>query len=274
MKETSLQRRLMQLFISYAHESIANVRQTVEILTAGGHTVWFDDQLLPGQDWKRQLGESIARCDALVYAMTRETVTSEWCEWELATAVRLEKAVIPVLLEPGISVPDSLRRLQYSDFTQGATPIAVAKLMGALAIMQKIPVAESPARPADPKGIPSRAWEKHWTSILMNQVHQPQNEAEELIAMFAANLWRGYEALGGRMLLTNQRVLFEAHKLNFQTTPVAIPLSAIETVVPSLTFGILQNGITIRCYSGKEYKFVVWDRKRIISIIEECRIRI
>jgi hypothetical protein len=268
-----IQRRLMQLFISYARENIAKVRETVEILTAGGHTVWFDDQLLPGQDWKRQLGESIARCDAFVYVMTREAVTSEWCEWELATAVRLEKALIPVLLETGISVPDSLRRLQYADFTQGTTPIAVAKLMGALAIMQKIPVAESPALPADPKGIPSRAW-KHWTNILMAQVHQPQNQAEELIAKFAANLWRGNEAVGGRMLLTNQRVLFEAHKMNVQTTPVAIPLSAIKTVVPSVTFGIVPNGVTIRCDSGEEYQFVVWDRKRIISKIEECRSRI
>jgi GRAM domain-containing protein len=107
----------------------------------------------------------------------------------------------------------------------------------------------------------------------MNQVYQPQNEGEKLIGTFRANLWRGFEAVGGRLVLTNQRVLFEAHNFNFQTTPVAIPLSAIETVAPSLTFGIIPNGLTIHC-SDKTYKFVVSGRNRIISKLQECGIRI
>lgn len=101
----------MQLFISYAHESMEKVRETVEILTAGGHAVWFDEQLLPGQDWKRELGEEISRCQAFIYAMTSEALSSEWCQWELATATRLEKAVVPVLLEDRLAVPQGLRRL-------------------------------------------------------------------------------------------------------------------------------------------------------------------
>jgi len=266
----------MQLFISYGHESLAKVREIAEILTAGGHAVWFDNQLLPGQDWKGELGAAIARCDACVYVMTTEAVTSEWCEWELATAVRLEKAVIPILLEPGIAFPDSMRRLQYADFTQGATPIAVAKLIGALSTMRKIPVAESPPLPHDPKGIPSRAWEsvKHWTDTIITQVHQPQNGTEELVDKFGANLWQGAEAVGGRIILTNQRLLFEAHKMNLQTAPVAVSLSAIESIIPSNTLGIVPNGMTIRCDSGEEYRFVVWGRKRIVSLIEEYRSRL
>jgi len=266
----------MQLFISYAHESIDTVRQTVDVLTAGGHAAWFDDQLLPGQDWKRALGEAIARSDIFVYAITTEAVNSEWCDWELATAVHLEKAIIPVLLEPGVSVPVSLKRLQYADFSQGITPVGVAKLMRALGGMQKIPVAESPPLPADPKGIPSRAWEcvKHWTDAVVTPIHQPHNESEELIEKFAANLMRGIESVGGRMILTNQRVLFEAHKFNVQSAPLAIPLSEIESVVPSMTLGIVPNGMTIRCNSGREYRFVVWGRKRIISIIERERKRV
>jgi hypothetical protein len=266
----------MQLFICYAHESIEKVRETVEILTAGGHAVWFDEQLLPGQDWKRELGKAIARCLAFVYAITSEALSSEWCQWELTTAIRLEKAVIPVLLEPHISIPNSLRQLQYADFATGATPIAVAKLMAALAIMQKLPIADSPPLPADPKGIPSRAWEsvKHWTDAIVPQVYQPQNEAEELIDKFAANLMRGVEGVGGRMILTNQRILFETHEINLQTTPLAIPLSAIQSVVPSNIVGIVPTGITIRCSSGEEYRFVVWGRERIISKIEDARGRI
>lgn len=266
----------MQLFISYAHESIDKIRQTVEVLTAGGHAAWFDDQLLPGQDWKQALGDEIARSDVLVYAITQETVSSEWCDWELVTAVRLEKAVIPVLLESGVSVPGALKRLQYVDFSQGMTPVEVAKLMRALGGMQKVPVAESPPLPADPQGIPSRAWEsvKHWTDAVVTPVYQPQDESEELIGKFTANFMQGVGGVAGRIILSNQRVLFEAHKINVQSARLEIPLSAIESIVPSKTFGIVPNGLTIRCHSGEEYQFVVWGRKQIISKIEGCRKRV
>ena len=107
----------------------------------------------------------------------------------------------------------------------------------------------------------------------MKQVYQPQNEGEELIGTFGANLWRGFEAVGGRMILTNQRVLFEAHNFNVQTAPVAIQLSAIDTVAPSLTLGIIPNGLTIHS-AGKEYKFVVSGRARIIAKLQECGVRV
>ncbi len=89
----------MQLFISDAHQSIDSIRPIVEVLTAGGHFAWFDDQLLPGQDWKIELRAAIERSDALVFAMTPISVSSEWCRWELAVAAEAKKAVIPLLLE-------------------------------------------------------------------------------------------------------------------------------------------------------------------------------
>jgi len=264
----------MQLFISYAREDIEDVRDTVEILAAGGHAVWFDEQLLPGQDWKQELARAIERCQAFVYAVTRHALGSEWCEWELATAARLEKAVIPVLLEGGVAMPDTLQRLQYADFSSGQTPVAVARLMAALTAMQKLPLADSPTAPSDPKGLPSRAWgesAKHWTDIVVPEVHRPQDESEEIIGKFTANLIRGIEGVGGRMILTNQRLLFEAHRINVQTAPLAIPLASIQEVAATAALGIVPTGITIRCIGGEEHQFVAWGRKRIIAKIEEAR---
>src|SRR5215211_3195119 len=173
----------MELFTSYAQENYAEARELVDILVAGGNTVWFDDQLLPGQDWKQELGQEIADCDAFVYALSQAAVTSEWCQWEFATAVRLQKAIIPVLLEPDLALPSPLARLQYADFTQGTTPIEVAKLMGALLFLQKVPLVQSPDLPDDPKGVPSRAWASvgHWTDMIVKPSHEPQNETEEIL---------------------------------------------------------------------------------------------
>lgn len=144
----------MQIFISYAHASIQKVSKIVEVLTAGGHTACFDNQLLPGQDWKKELHEKITSCDAFVFAITNDALASEWCAWELSTAVHLEKVIIPILLEPEVSIPAELKRLQYTDFSQNMPPLEVAKMMHSLNSLQKIPASESPPLPRNPKGLP------------------------------------------------------------------------------------------------------------------------
>jgi TIR domain/GRAM domain len=263
----------MRLFVSYAHENTAAARQLADILTAGGHSVSFDQQLLPGQDWKRELGEQISGCEAFVYALTQAAMMSEWCQWEFATAVRLQKSVIPVLLEAGVVMPDSLRRLQYADLTQGATPVAVAKLMLALMSLQKVPAPESPPIPADPTGVPSRAWGsiRQLTAAIFTPLHKPRNEAEEILGKFSADLLRGVVFASGHIILTNQRLLFEAHPFNVQWGQLAIQLDDIREVTASNTYGILPNGMTVHCRSGERYRFVVWGRKRIIGIIQQHR---
>lgn len=265
----------MQLFISYARESIEDVRDTVEILRAGGHSVWFDERLLPGQDWKEELGKAIDGCEAFVFALTHDSVGSDWCAWELATAASLDKAVIPVLLEPGVDIPPSVEQLQCADFTTGEKAIAVAKLMAALAAMQKIPADRSPEVPAHPQGAPSRAWEdaEHWTDALVPEVYQPKDDAEEVVDKFAANLMRGIEGVGGRMILTTQRILFEPHRINAQTDPLEVPLASIEEVGPTDMLGFVPTGISVRVRGGEEHRFVVWGRKRIIAKIEAARDR-
>jgi hypothetical protein len=261
----------MRLFITYAHEDLGVVRGIAEVLAAGGHSIWFDEQLLPGQDWRRDLGSQIAASDAFVYALTQAAVESEWCKWEFASAVHSGKPVIPVLLSREVALPESLKRLQYADFTQGATGMAVAKLLGALHWFQRVASADAPIPPEEPNGIPSRAWEsaKHWTDKIVTPRYAPQNQAEDVLGKFGANLFRGVEAVGGRIILTTQRLLFESHGLNIQNEPLAIRLNEIVGVTTCNTLGVVPNGMTVRCKSGEHYQFVLWGRKRAINLIKQ-----
>ncbi len=148
----------MKLFISYAHVDKWQVKQLVEILRDAGHDPWFDNKLLPGQDWKHVLRSSIEDCDIFVYALTPESVASEWCQWEFATAVELGKSIIPILIQPKTPIPEAISRYQYADFSEGMTPQAVAKLMGGLThIAISIPAKDAPPAPTNPVGKPSRA---------------------------------------------------------------------------------------------------------------------
>lgn len=92
-------------------------------------------------------------------------------------------------------------------------------------------------------------------------------QSEESLADVGANLFRGIEGVGGRLRITSRRVLFEPHAFNLQKVPAEILLSNIEDVAERNTLGLIPNGILIRTKDGVEYKFVVWDRARLIGII-------
>ncbi|MDX1994031.1 MAG: toll/interleukin-1 receptor domain-containing protein, partial [bacterium] len=141
----------MKLFISYAHVDVYQVRQLVDLLRAGGHETWFDHSLIVGQDWKQQLYDAIKSCEGFVYALTPESVASEWCQWEFGQAVEMGKPIFPVLMQARTQLPDTLNRFQYADFTEGPTPQGIAKLMGGLNAIRISP--KEIHTPENPKGV-------------------------------------------------------------------------------------------------------------------------
>ncbi|MCD4686861.1 MAG: SUMF1/EgtB/PvdO family nonheme iron enzyme [Anaerolineae bacterium] len=145
------------VFISYARVDIARVREIVDIVRAAGYDPWFDHALLPGQHWKRELLRAIRACDLFLYALSPESVASEWCQWEFGKAVELRKPVVPVLLQRNTSLETPLSELQYADFCDGATGMAVARLTGGLRLAEIIAPDDAPPAPENPQGTPARA---------------------------------------------------------------------------------------------------------------------
>ncbi len=94
-------------------------------------------------------------------------------------------------------------------------------------------------------------------------------EDEKMIATVNANLVRGIEGVGGRIRITNKRLLFESHRVNVQDRPEAIMLNQIaEIKKKNLLFGIVSTGMVIRLKNGKEYTFVVQKREELIQLIQ------
>ncbi len=155
----------MRLFISYAHIDLPQIKRLAAVLSENDHDPWFDKQLIAGHPWQGQLREQIAACDVFVYALTAESVASEWCQWEFVTAVRLDKPIIPVLLEKDVALPIALGELQYVDFSGGFRQAAIAKFLeGVEAVGGETPEVGGflspenvPSEPQQPMGEPSRA---------------------------------------------------------------------------------------------------------------------
>jgi hypothetical protein len=98
-------------------------------------------------------------------------------------------------------------------------------------------------------------------------------EGEQILADVGANLFRGIEGVGGRLLVTNRRLLFRAHAINLQTMPAEIPIDQIAEVSPQNSLGIIPNGMVVTLDSGVQYKFVVWGRDRLMQLIREHMVR-
>ncbi|OWR29846.1 hypothetical protein CDO73_12220 [Saccharibacillus sp. O23] len=86
-----------------------------------------------------------------------------------------------------------------------------------------------------------------------------------------ANLFRGMEGVGGKIDITNERVIFKAHSLNFQREPLEIRISEIQHVGKRSTWGIIPNGMEIATRKGETYKFVLYNRGNVIKTINELR---
>lgn len=80
----------------------------------------------------------------------------------------------------------------------------------------------------------------------------------------AASMQRGLETVGGRLFLTDRRLVFSSHAFNIQTGPTDIPLQTIRSATPCWTrfLGLIPlapNSLSVQT-DDSEHRFVVFSR--------------
>lgn len=133
----------MRIFISYSRDKRESVEAIARVLEDGGHDPWYDKELTPGKDWKRELAVEIRRADVFIYALTPKSVTSSFCQWEFQRARQLRKPVLPVLLalhDDDFQLPPELAQIQYVDFQDGPTATNTARLLKGLKQERAVPI--------------------------------------------------------------------------------------------------------------------------------------
>ncbi|TPN82297.1 GRAM domain-containing protein [Aquimarina algicola] len=94
---------------------------------------------------------------------------------------------------------------------------------------------------------------------------------EDEIIEFAvpANHFVGIEGVGGKLFVTNKRIVFKSHNFNIQNHQLVIDYSNIKTIELSNTLGIIPNGLKIILQNNQIEKFVVQKRKTIQKAIHQ-----
>lgn len=75
-----------------------------------------------------------------------------------------------------------------------------------------------------------------------------------------ANLFRGMEGVGGKIFLTNKKLIFKSHKINIQTGQTDVAYADIDQIINRKTAKLINNGIRIVTKDGKQFDFVVNER--------------
>jgi hypothetical protein len=90
--------------------------------------VWFDKHLKSGADWDDALEEQIRSNDHMVIVLSETSAASDNVKNEMRFAMDLGKRIHPILYKP-CSVPLSMRRMHYIDFTNMDYDLAVKRLV-------------------------------------------------------------------------------------------------------------------------------------------------
>lgn len=137
----------MRAFISYSRTDQSFLINFVQLVRAvyGNDSVWFDEDILGGEDWWKKILGEIKKCDIFIYLISNESLESSYCQDEMKEALRLNKQILPVIIRqlnpsyPGNVAPDLITILtstQYVDLTNQHDAKAIAKLYAALRRLQ------------------------------------------------------------------------------------------------------------------------------------------
>lgn len=108
-----------------------------------------------------------------------------------------------------------------------------------------------------------------YTSKLGKNIQPELTQDENIEIEGPANLFRGIEGVGGKIFLTNKKVIFKSHKINIQKGQTNIEYSRIKEIAKRKTARLIDNGIRITTDSGEEFDFVVNEREKWIEKLNE-----
>lgn len=91
------------------------------------------------------------------------------------------------------------------------------------------------------------------------------DEDEQLIFETSANHFESMEDVGGKLYLTNKRLIFKSNNINTKNNELSIELPDIIEVDKYKTLGVINNGISVITASNNKEKFVVEKRRDWLS---------
>jgi hypothetical protein len=108
-----------------------------------------------------------------------------------------------------------------------------------------------------------------FTSQLGKNIQPELTQVEQIETEGPAHIFRRIEGVGGKLFLTNRKVIFKFHKLEIQKGQTDINYANISELIKRKTAKLIENGIKIKTNDGEEFDFVVKEREKWIAQLNE-----
>ncbi len=104
---------MAQIFFSYSKKDRERVLPIIGGLEDEGYTVWWDDNLLAGEEWTAEIEAQITACECVVVAWSGEAVASRWVKREARYGDN-NGILVPIRIER-VTPPFEFDDVQYID---------------------------------------------------------------------------------------------------------------------------------------------------------------
>ena len=102
------------VFISYSTHDLANATALQSrVASAGAQPFLAQYSVAPGQALSAEIITAIRNCDLFLLLWSDHARGSDWVPQEIGIARGADKAIVPVVLHPGIQLPGFIRDLKY-----------------------------------------------------------------------------------------------------------------------------------------------------------------
>lgn len=96
------------IFISYAHKDSEVILEEIIQIKAMGFEIWYDERILPGNDWAEDIANGLKNCTVFLIFLTKHSVSSKNVADEINFALDNNKSFIAIYLED-IKLPPGLQ---------------------------------------------------------------------------------------------------------------------------------------------------------------------
>lgn len=126
-------RPIRQIFLSYFREDYLGAARLHEELTDAGYSVWWDDDLLGGEDWEEAARAAMDQSDAILLTLSREGLgrSPSPIHPEVHTTLKMLKELEP---RPRLLIP-----LRLSDCEIPPIPVEGKRLLSSLRAIDLFP---------------------------------------------------------------------------------------------------------------------------------------
>lgn len=191
---------MLDLFVTHDPQSEGDIRGLLEDLKALGDTACFEAQRGSGLGWWEQTLARIRSCDALLFALTPQTLESEACWREMRYAHALGKPVLAIELSERTDLgatPSPLDTLPFVSFRRRDRDSALRLCKALRSIRKAVPL---PRVLPVPPGLPP-SYLAGLRDLIATRGKLDAGQQNRLIADLAESLRELHSAFEARQLL-------------------------------------------------------------------------